>query len=604
MAENSFNPNWSEEQKNAWAAEAARSYREKAKGGANNEEKTASTQDEHIVIEAPRPIRTAQKPRILVDAVNPDMTVEQLRDIFAESGEFFDRGAPVRIVHDKTQGGAVAVKMDADAIVLTAHKLARPYAIKAKEGDRVEVDARLPKSVASMYLSASGDWNLDVLNGIASAPLLAEDGSIRCASGYDRDSGFWLENVPDVATLVPARPTAQDAQAALRRIRISFRTFCFADAETTRSGATGLEIVDIGTAPFMDESTFLTALLTAVCRPSMPLAPGVLFTAAETSGAGTGKGKLARCISAIAFGRQPAAVTAGSGIEELEKRLSAKLIESAPSILVDNVNGAALKSDLLASAITERPAEIRILGRTEMAKLNASAFLTITGNGLRVSEDLARRFIEVRFDARTEAPETRPFRGDIVKEITDRRAELLADCLTIWRWGRQTELKAGRALGGFDAWARWCRDPLLALGCKDAVERVAEAKANDPRRQRTAEIFSAWWAAHRDGVVPVKDLDRSVLCVIDPQEKGRQFVARAVSSLAGTRLAGFVMSKQEAAGKWNAATYQLKNSGGQAAHRTHRTHPAGLEPMTPMSPMTDDQPKKTDAIIGEIEVEL
>lgn len=540
---------------------------------------------------SPMPPMPSGRSRILVDPVNPDVTVEQLRDAFADFGEFFDRGAPVRIVQDKAQGGAVAVKMDADAIVLIAHKLARPYAIKVKEGSSLEVDARLPKSIASMYLSDVGGWRLNVLNGIASAPLLSEDGSIRNAMGYDEASGFWLEKIPDVGGFIPANPSLQDAQKALRLLRLAFRTFCFADAQTC-GGPDGIELVDVDAPPGVDESTFLTVLLTAVCRPSLPLAPGSLFTAAETSGAGTGKGKLARCISAIAFGRQPAAVTAGSSIEELEKRLAAKLIESAPAILVDNVNGSALKSDLLASAISERPAEIRILGRTEMAKLNASAFLTITGNGLRVSEDLARRFIEVRFDARTEDPEARPFHGDIVADMTARRADLLAACLTIWRWGRRSNLESGKALGGFDAWARWCRDPLLALGCRDAVERVSEAKANDPRRQRTAEIFAAWWQAHGDQVVAVKDLSLSVLCVIDPQERGRQYVARMVGGLAGTRLAGFVMTKQEAAGKWCAATYQLKNSRAPDSHRTHRTD---RDMGQPMSPMTLRHPEKSDS---------
>ena len=39
--------------------------------------------------------------------------------------------------------------------------------------------------------------------------------------------------------------------------------------------------------------------------------------------------------------------------------------------------------------------------------LYGTAFLT--GNGLTVSEDLARRFVAVDFDARTEDPEARPF---------------------------------------------------------------------------------------------------------------------------------------------------------------------------------------------------
>jgi hypothetical protein len=69
----------------------------------------------------------------------------------------------------------------------------------------------------------------------------------------------------------------------------------------------------------------------------------------------------------------------------LEKRLAAKLVESAPAILVDNVNGVALKSAMLASVITESPAEIRILGKTQMTKLNSTALFFVTGNGLRIS---------------------------------------------------------------------------------------------------------------------------------------------------------------------------------------------------------------------------
>ncbi len=520
------------------------------------------------------------KRRILVDPVNPDVTIGHLCSVFSESGEFFERGTPVRVVYDHVQGGAVAIKMDPDGIVLAAHRLARPFMVK----ESAQVDARLPKSIAAMYLSDKGGWNLPVLNGIASAPLLSEDGSIRSAKGYDPECGFWLENVPDLQAMIPAQPALDDAVAALRLIRENFKTFCFADAEIVHLEETGVAVLDLDQAPGMDESAFLTMLLTAVCRPSLQLAPGALFTAAETSGAGTGKGKLARCISAIAYGRQPSAITAGSGVEELEKRIAAKLVESAPAILIDNVNGAALKSNLLACALTERPAEIRILGRTETAKLNASAFIAITGNGLRFSEDLARRFIEVRFDAKTEDPEARPFRGDIVADIAERRNALLAACLMIWRWGRHNDIKPGKPLGGFEQWTRWVRDPLVALGCIDPVERIAEAKRNDPRRQRTAEVLNAWWKAHGNTPVTAKDLDLSVQCLIDPQNRGRQYVAAYVASLAGTRLAGFVMTKQAPAGKWNAMTYTLEIATPEP-HRTHRTHRQEPGPMGPMSPM-------------------
>jgi hypothetical protein len=212
------------------------------------------------------------------------------------------------------------------------------------------------------------------------------------------------------------------------------------------------------------------------------------------SGAGAGKGLLARCICIIAFGREPHAVTAGSSAEELEKRIAAELMEGSPALFLDNLNNTAFKSNLLASAITERPARVRLLGRSQMVPLNASAFVILTGNGLTVSEDLARRFVAVDFDPRTEDPEARSFATDIRPEVMERRTELLSALLTIWRWGRLAgDITRGRALGSFEQWCRWVRDPLVALGCHDPAERVSEAKERDARRQALVGLFAIWW---------------------------------------------------------------------------------------------------------------
>ena len=346
----------------------------------------------------------------MVENCNPDQTVAALRDILAGAGGLYDRGVPVRLAFDQIQRGTVAQIMTPDALVLMAHTICRPYVLKAgQDGTIAEVDARLPRSLAVMYLDWRGEWRLPPLNGIASAPLLQDDGTINSTQGYDLATGMWCENVPDLTGLVPERPTKDDAAAALRLIRETFKTFCFADAETIEPAAGGVATVDTSKAPGRDESSFLVALLTAVCRPSLHLAPGVLLRAAPVSGAGAGKGLLARCICIIAFGREPHAVTAGANAEELEKRIAAELIEGSPALFLDNLNNTAFRSDLLASAITERPARVRLLGRSQMVPLNASAFVILTGNGLTVSEDLARRFVAVDFDARTEDPEVRPF---------------------------------------------------------------------------------------------------------------------------------------------------------------------------------------------------
>jgi hypothetical protein len=233
-----------------------------------------------------------------------------------------------------------------------------------------------------------------------------------------------------------------------------------------------------------------------------------------------------------------------------------------------------------------------------MVPLNSTAFVAVTGNGLTVTEDLARRFILCELDARCEDPELRAFPAGFLNQIEQRRAELLAAVLTVWRWGRQnaTGLTRGKPLGSFEQWAEWCRDPLLALGCRDPVERIEALKANDPRRQRIADMFRTWWELHGATPIRANQLSDPVKAIADPQGRGRQYIATFLSGLAGTHAAGFVLIRQEPAGKWTAATYTLTPAAsmGRTGHRTDRTDgPNGavskppVGPMGPMGPMPD-----------------
>ena len=311
--------------------------------------------------------------------------------------------------------------------------------------------------------------------------------------------------------------------------------------------------------PGMDESAFLVGLLTAICRPSLRLAPGLLVRAPEISGAGTGKGLLVRSICAIAFGVQPRAFTKGGDRQELDKRLASELIEAAPILFLDNVNGTLLRSDTLASVLTERPARVRPLGRTQMVALNSTAFIALTGNGLSVTEDLARRFIACELDARCEYPEQRKFASGWLDEIKRRRAELLAAALTVWRWGRQNaaDLGHGRPLGSFEQWSEWCRDPLLALGCRDPIDRIDEIKSDDPYRRQIVELFEAWDVHH--GPRPVKAAALGAGARLARSTETRSPVYRGTSHATHRHARGWLCA-HPAGGcrKMGASTYSLR----------------------------------------------
>jgi hypothetical protein len=221
-------------------------------------------------------------------------------------------------------------------------------------------------------------------------------------------------------------------------------------------------------------------------------------------------------------------------------------------VFLDNFNAKELRSDILASVLTETPAMVRPMGQTKTVPLHTRTFIGITGNAVEIAEDMARRIINSDFDAHMEDPEQRKFRPGFLDDVFANRDLLLSDCLTIWRWGRRNELASGKALGSYETWAEWCRDPLLALGCRDPVDRIAEIKAADPRRRALVAVFDAWWEKHGDATVKAKDLDPAVVELIDTKanrradgslQANRQRVARFLTVHAGTRLGGYFLEQ-------------------------------------------------------------
>jgi len=231
------------------------------------------------------------------------------------------RGGLVRLVYDAQRNGLVVETLSVHAVVSELHAIARPYIQRAQsDGTLTPEPITLPEREAHLMFAMASDAGFKPLDGIASAPLLAEDGSLRVADGYDPLTRMWCEHMPVVE--VPAAPTRQDAEVSLRRLRRVVRTFAFADAKRTTLPGQSVPVVDIDQPPGVDESAALVALLTAVCRPSLRLAPGVLIHAPAFSGAGTGKGLLVRVICAIAFGMHLRAMT--EEIAMLDQALAAR----------------------------------------------------------------------------------------------------------------------------------------------------------------------------------------------------------------------------------------------------------------------------------------
>jgi hypothetical protein len=174
--------------------------------------------------------------------------------------------------------------------------------------------------------------------------------------------------------------------------------------------------------------------------------------------------------------------------------------------------------------------------------VRAIQFVAVTGNGLQASGDTARRFVRSTVEPPLDNPEQRQYPPGFLDGILARRGELLSDCLTIWRWGRQqSHLNRGLPFGSYERWATWVRDPLLALGCADPVEGVQEARERDPARVNIAALFAEWTVWHKTDQVKADDLNPAVRRLLDDRERPAA-IRMKLSQLTNTRLGGFQLT--------------------------------------------------------------
>lgn len=494
-------------------------------------------------------------PELVIEPSDLPKAAKRLAFYLARSALLFEQsGRVVQVI--ETQGESRVANVTPDGLIVHAHELCRPVELVTFRGQLSVVPRTLRTKIVRLYLSMPELWGLRRLNGIAAAPLLSDDGTIRTAHGYDSATGLWCVGFDLPA--ISDRPSLGEAKTAFRLLRTVFSTFPFADSP--RSGNGDMSVVDLSKQPGADESAFLIQLLTAVCRPSLPHAPALLITAPMLSGAGTGKGLLVRAIGEIAFGHAPQIFTVGRGERaELTKRLEAILLQSPAMVSIDNVNASVLNSNFLAQVITESNVSVRLLSQSVMAQVPSNTFLAITGNAVGVTEDLARRVVLVELDAKCEHPERRVFDYDFHAVVAKKRAELQAALLCIWRWAIQNRVDRGAALGSFERWGSWCRDPLLALGCRDPVSRIQAMKDVDSLRRTIFEMLEAWFAVHGSQPRRFAEIAADVRAMLG---KSQQAQVSRLTELGNVRLQGFVLRIEKSRGRWGDDRYVVERYDG------------------------------------------
>src|SRR5882724_1604972 len=204
------------------------------------------------------------------------------------------------------------------------------YRVKPGKEEDVLVPVSPPKEIALSILSLKAeDLPFPPIEGVVQIPVLRPDGSLLDTPGYDEATHlYYLPQHGLRLPVIPTNPTQQQAEEAMAVVNDLLHDFPWASAA--------------------DRANALAALLLTVTRQMFKQVPLALIDATKQ---GTGKGLLTDLICLILTGRCASAISPDCKDEELNKVLTALLMEGTPIITIDNVEQE-LRSPILAKTLT------------------------------------------------------------------------------------------------------------------------------------------------------------------------------------------------------------------------------------------------------------
>jgi hypothetical protein len=350
--------------------------------------------------------------------------------------------------------------------------------------------ADCPPNIAAGIAANRANWNLPLLDSIATAPLLdPRTGRLIIRDGYDAESRLILilndfENWPTI----PENPTEKDVKDAISALWKPFERFPFV-------GPT-------------DRGVMLSAVLTATIRPLLPTAPAFAFDAPV---AGSGKTLLAKCLSYLAGEKCPGVFPSTDEENEIRKRLLAVLRTNKRVIVTDNVEGE-MESPALCSLLTSENFSDRILGESEIKHFPTRVLFLITGNNLALRGDLCRRVLTARIDPEIEQPWTRRFDLDPAEYCLEHRREMVVAALTVLRAGLQKGTPLPDRTGSFEVWSDSVRKAVVyaaglrLLDLKDPIDSINTSLNSDSDTVRLRALLPALFEEWGSGKVTVAEM--------------------------------------------------------------------------------------------------
>lgn len=331
-----------------------------------------------------------------------------------------------------------------------------------------------PEVIAKDILSLPSYPQFPPLVSVVGFPILSESGEFRTQTGYDPESRCYYHATEKVH-IGDIKPTEANVQNAKRLI---------------------LEDV-LGDFPFVDKASLantVAEMLTPLVRPLIRGATPLFAHDAATPG--TGKTLLAS-VGTIPFSLSGASIiTAGRDDDEWRKRITAKLMTGTSHILIDNIKAKLNSGDLSAALTVKSDWEDRILGQSQMIRLPVRCVWIATGNNLEFSDEIARRAVWIRLDAKVERPWKRTdFKHkDLESWAEAHRSEILTALMVfVKKWFALGKPAGEEVMGSYSEWTQIVGGILKAVGIEGFLENADELYEQvDTEREVWVEFFKAW----------------------------------------------------------------------------------------------------------------
>lgn len=516
------------------------------------------------------------KPVIRVVAGDLHRVVDAAEKELSNRGRHYQSGGLiVSVSTDPTSGDPSIVPTSMPALTRELSVAATWEKYDGRTEDWVRCDP--PTRHVSILYDAQCFRHLPPLAGVVRQPYFREtDGVLITEPGYDKKSQRF--GVFDARQFILPDPTLEAARRALAVLEDLLVEFHFVTAA--------------------DKAAALSAIFTAVVRPTLAYAPGFHVRAPVF---GSGKTYLCELIGAFAGPGANSKVSYPTTSEEATKVILSLLMTSPAVIEFDDMDTDWIPHGTIKRMLTADQITDRILGVSKTATVSTRTLFLGSGNNVGPVRDLLRRVLTIHVDPRCSTPATMKYNGSPVDKVRQRRWAYVVAVLTIiqaWRKAGSPHAAVDSIVTFGGAWSDYCRHPLIWLGHPDPATALLEQVRHDPDGDSLAGLMREWRAAF--GTIPTtvrKAVDVAKFSCIDLLDAMREFPVEEHGDINRSKL-GWLL-KKNANRVVGGLEFQKAEADGRTAWRVVAVSPPPLTPLPPFVP-SDVKTVLSEKMVGEV----